>query len=104
MSYKPSGYQAQYVNMRNALIIIVLPFVFGLVKAQDHSSYYTEPYHKKVLEIYRTSIGFRTTETHGQVPVFANYLADEFHAGGFADEDIHALSSAYPSRAKISRP
>ena len=77
--------------MRIKLIIIALPFVFGLAKAQSHSSFYTEHYQKKALEIYRTSIGFRTALTHGQVPAFANYLADEFRAGGFADDDIHLL-------------
>ncbi len=54
-------------NMRITLIIIALPFVFGLAKAQDHSSYYTESYRKKALEIYRTSIGCRTAKTHGLI-------------------------------------
>lgn len=67
--------------------------VFGMAGAQDHSSFYTENYQKKALEIYRTSIGFRTAKSHGQVPAFASYLADEFRAGGFPDEDIHILPS-----------
>ncbi len=54
-------------NRRITLIIIALPFVFGLAKAQDHSSYYTESHRKNALEIYRTSIGFRTAKTHGLV-------------------------------------
>ncbi len=78
---------------RIRLIIVALPFVFGLAQAQDHSSYYTEPYQKKALEIYRASIGLRTVKTHGQVPALANYLAGEFREGGFADEDIHVLPS-----------
>ncbi len=54
-------------NMQITLIIIALPFVFGLAKAQDHSCYYTESYRKKALEIYTTSIGFRTAKTHGLI-------------------------------------
>ena len=65
--------------------------VFGTALAQDHSSYYSAPYQKKALEIYRTSIGFRTAKPHGQVPALAEYLADEFRAGGFPGEDIHII-------------
>jgi len=79
--------------MRKIITIIATSFLSGLAGAQDHSSYYTEPYQKKALEIYRTSIGFRTSKPHGQVPAFANYLANEFRAGGFPDEDIHVLPS-----------
>ena len=79
--------------MQKIATFIAVSLVCGLAGAQDHSSYYTEPYQKKALEIYRTSIRFRTAESHGQVPVFANYLADEFRAGGFPDEDIHVLPS-----------
>jgi len=74
-------------------IIVAALILSGLANAQDHSSYYTEPYQKKALEIYRTSIGFRTAKSHAQVPALADYLASEFRAGGFADEDIHVLPS-----------
>jgi carboxypeptidase PM20D1 len=79
--------------MRAKLIIIPFALLIGPANAQDHSSYYTEPYQKKALEIYRTSIGFRTAESHAQVPDLAIYLAGEFRSGGFADEDVHVLSS-----------
>ena len=79
--------------MQRINIVIAVLSIFRLAGAQDHSSFYTEPYQKKALEIYRTSIGFHTSESHGQVPVFANYLAGEFRAGGFADDDIHVLPS-----------
>lgn len=75
------------------LVILAIPLVLGLANAQEHSSYYTESYQKKALEIYRTSIGFRSAKSHGQVPEMANYLANEFRAGGFADEDVHVLPS-----------
>lgn len=77
--------------MRKIITIIAGSFLFGHASGQDHSSFYTEPYQKKALEIYRTSIAFRTAMSHGQVPAFANYLADEFREGGFPDEDIHVL-------------
>ena len=77
--------------MRKIITIIAGSLLFGHASAQDHSSFYTEPYQKKALEIYRTSIGFRTAESHGQVPAFANYLANEFREGGFPDGDIHVL-------------
>jgi acetylornithine deacetylase/succinyl-diaminopimelate desuccinylase-like protein len=59
--------------------------------AQDSSSDYTEPYQEKALEIYRASIAYRTAEGHGQVPALARYLADQFLAGGFAEQDVHLL-------------
>ena len=42
-------------------------------------------------EIYRTIIGFETSDGKGQVPVMARYLADRFRAAGFPAEDIHIL-------------
>ena len=59
--------------------------------AQDSSADYTKSYEQKALEIFRTSISYRTAQTHGQVPVLAAYLANQFRAGGFPDEDIHIL-------------
>ena len=79
--------------MKSLATIISFSLVVGLAAAQDHSSDYTEPYQTRALEIYRTSIPFRTAKSHGQVPAFAAYLADEFRAGGFPDEDIHLLPS-----------
>ena len=79
--------------MRKIVTTIAVSLIFGLAGAQDHSSRYTKPYQKKALEIYRTSIGFRTAMSHGQVPALASYLADEFRAGGFPDEDVHVLPS-----------
>ena len=77
--------------MQRLLASAVLLCAAGALQAQDKSSDYTELYQEKALEIYRTSIGYRTAAGHGQVPALANYLADEFHAGGFAEEDIHVL-------------
>ncbi|MCG8467046.1 MAG: M20/M25/M40 family metallo-hydrolase [Gemmatimonadetes bacterium] len=63
---------------------------------QDASSDYTEPYQRKALEMYRTGISYRTAVGHGQVPAYANYLAEQFRAGGFPEEDIHVLPYTVP--------
>ena len=42
-------------------------------------------------DIYRTIIGFETSEGKGQVPVMAAWLAEQFRAGGFPADDIHVL-------------
>ncbi len=73
-----------------------LLLTFGVVQAQDRSADYTEPYQLRALEIYRTSIAYRTAESHGQVPALANYLAEQFRAGGFANEDVHVLPFTQP--------
>ena len=67
------------------------PLFVAEALAQDKSSDYTEPYQKKALEIYRASIAYRSAEGHGQVPALARYLADQFRAGGFAEQDVHLL-------------
>ncbi|MCA8887717.1 MAG: M20/M25/M40 family metallo-hydrolase [Parvularculaceae bacterium] len=45
----------------------------------------------RAFEIFRTVISMRTSEGHGLVPQMAAYLADEFKAAGFSEEDIHIL-------------
>jgi carboxypeptidase PM20D1 len=42
----------------------------------------------KALEMLKRSVGFRTVEGEGQVPAYAEYLAGELRAHGFAAEDI----------------
>jgi acetylornithine deacetylase/succinyl-diaminopimelate desuccinylase-like protein len=43
--------------------------------------------------IFEKIISMKTSEGLGQVPVMAQYLAERFRAGGFADSDIHVLPS-----------
>jgi carboxypeptidase PM20D1 len=75
-----------------AALCLVSFAVFGAAPAaQDASAGYTQPYQRKALEIYRTIIGFRTAEGHGQVPAMANYLADQFRQSGFPAADVHVL-------------
>jgi acetylornithine deacetylase/succinyl-diaminopimelate desuccinylase-like protein len=42
----------------------------------------------KALEMLKRSIGFRTVEGEGQMTAYAEYLAGELKAHGFAEEDI----------------
>jgi acetylornithine deacetylase/succinyl-diaminopimelate desuccinylase-like protein len=42
-------------------------------------------------EIFKTVIGYRTSEGLGQVPAMANYLADQFRQAGFPNGDVHVL-------------
>lgn len=77
--------------MRASLTALFLLFAPIAVSAQDSSADYSEPYQQRALEIYRTIIGYRTAAGHGQVPVLANYLADQFRVGGFPNKDIHVL-------------
>lgn len=49
------------------------------------------PFGDKALEIYRTAIGIKSTANHGETPVLARYLAEQFKAGGFDEDDIHVL-------------
>lgn len=85
---------------RSALVVLWAGVSIGLptpVAAQDTSAAYAAPYQRKAFEIYRTIVGFRTAEGHGQVPAMAKYLAGEFRAGGFAPDDVHVLPFTVPS-------
>lgn len=59
---------------------------FGPAIAED--AHPDMPFGAKALEIYRTAIGIKSTANHGETPELARFLADEFRAGGFADDDI----------------
>ena len=72
--------------------MLALP-VFAQVKSSD----YTQDYQKTAVEIYRHIVSIRSAAGHGKVPEVANYLADRFRDGGFADEDIHVLPQTVSS-------
>jgi carboxypeptidase PM20D1 len=40
------------------------------------------------LEMYKTSIGYRTVQGQGQIPAYATYLKKALIEGGFADADV----------------
>ena len=48
-------------------------------------------WHARTREIYRTAIETPTVQGRGQVPVLANYLADQLRQAGWANADIRVL-------------
>lgn len=89
--------QSVSVIMRPGIFLTVLAFLLppGLA-AQVSSADYLEPHQRQALDIFRTSLGFRTAASHGRVPAFASYLADQFKAGGFPAEDVHVVPFTIP--------
>jgi carboxypeptidase PM20D1 len=78
--------------MRFGVLAVAVPLVFAApLAAQDASMRYTEPYQRQALTIFRTSIGYRTAASHGQVPALAAWLAEQFREGGFSAGDVHVL-------------
>ncbi len=69
----------------------------GTLGAQDSSADYQAPYQTRALDIYRSLIGMRTALSHGQVVETAEFLADQFVAGGFPGDDVHVLPYTLPS-------
>jgi len=59
--------------------------------AQDSSSDYTLPWQVNAYELFKASIPFRSAQSHGQVPAFAEFLAKQFLDVGFPAEDVHLL-------------
>lgn len=64
------------------------------------------------LELLKRVIAFRTEVGQNQVPVLAQFLAEQFRAAGFAAEDIHILPLGdtaslvvrYPGRSQALKP
>lgn len=78
------------MHTRLLFVTLLLGATPALV-AQTSSVEMTAPYQRQAVDIYRTSIGFRTAVSHDQVPALANYPAGQLRAGGFPDEDVHVL-------------
>ena len=57
----------------------------------DETGFYTKDYQQQALEIYRHIISIRSAAGHGKVPEVAEYLAAQFRAGGFDEDDVHVL-------------
>ncbi|WP_323846545.1 M20/M25/M40 family metallo-hydrolase [Microbulbifer magnicolonia] len=49
------------------------------------------PYEQQARKLLEDAIAMRTVQGYGQVPVYARYLAEQFRAGGFAEEDIKLI-------------
>lgn len=52
------------------------------------------PFGAKAFEIYKTAVEMKSTANHGETPKLARYLAEQFKAGGFAEEDITVFELA----------
>ena len=77
--------------MRSTLLALAVLSLPATLSGQDSSSDYTEPYQQDALSILETIIGYRSAATHGQIPDLAAYLAGQFRARGFPNEDVHVL-------------
>ena len=76
--------------MRKTLLIALLACCCAS-QAQDRSADYTEPWQTQAHGILEASISFRTAQSYGQVPAFAEFLATQFLDGGFLADDVHLL-------------
>jgi acetylornithine deacetylase/succinyl-diaminopimelate desuccinylase-like protein len=90
--------------MRLALLTAALLSTAAIAAAQPPAASpatapYTPPtdrWHAKAREIYAHAIGTPTVQGRGQVPALAQYLADQFRAGGFTDITIHPYDVHLP--------
>jgi len=64
-------------------ILVLSQPVAAVDKTSDHA--------RKTLEIYTRIIAMETSKNLGNVPVMANYLADELRAAGFAAKDVEVI-------------
>ena len=62
-----------------------------LLASCAHADVPADPYDAKAREIFERVIAFRTSDGFSQVPAMTEYLADEFRAAGFPEEDIHIV-------------
>ena len=74
-------------------VVIAIGFMsnFSAFANESQSSFYTKIHELQALEIYRNLIAYRTAAGHGQVPLMAQYLADQFINGGFDEKDVNVL-------------
>ncbi|MEA3049909.1 MAG: hypothetical protein QOG84_1745 [Sphingomonadales bacterium] len=70
---------------------LAIAFGLGLFSTAALAQPLADPWHAKALEIYRHAIEVPTVEGRGRVPELAQWLADQYKAGGWADSDIHVL-------------
>jgi acetylornithine deacetylase/succinyl-diaminopimelate desuccinylase-like protein len=87
--------------MRLALIAAALLSTTAVAAAQTSpaAAPYAAPtdrWHVKAHEIYEHAINTPTVQGRGQVPALAQYLADQFRAGGFTDVTIHPYDVHLP--------
>jgi acetylornithine deacetylase/succinyl-diaminopimelate desuccinylase-like protein len=56
----------------------------------------SDPWHQKAREIYEHAVNTPTVQGRGQVPALANWLADQFRAGGFTDVTVRPYDVVRP--------
>jgi len=78
-------------TIRRAGLALAGLIVAATAVAQDSSIHYREDYQQQALEIYRHLVSIRSAAGHGNVPEVAEYLARQFVAGGFDEDDVHIL-------------
>jgi acetylornithine deacetylase/succinyl-diaminopimelate desuccinylase-like protein len=70
---------------------LAFAFGLGLLSTAAFAQPPADPWKARALEIYRHAIEVPTVEGRGRVPELAQWLADQYKAGGWADSDIHVL-------------
>lgn len=91
--------------MRRILAIALL-LVGTVIRADVHSSEFTDPWQVYAHDLMRESIPFQTVRGNKQVVPFAEFLANKFVGNGFAAKDVHLLpmdSDGEPSAALVVR-
>ncbi|QSX76162.1 M20/M25/M40 family metallo-hydrolase [Lysobacter arenosi] len=77
------------MKLRAAVALIALSGLYGhAMPAAAATPKVDAKTHDKAVELLGKGVGFRTVMGQGQVPAYAQYLADQLKAGGFAAEDV----------------
>lgn len=77
------------MKLRAATTLIVLSGLYGLaLPAVAAKPVVDAKTHDKAVELLGKGVGFRTVAGQGQVPAYAEYLAAQLKAGGFAADDV----------------
>ena len=87
--------------MKRLLLIAVLAATVA-AHAQDNSKDYTGRWHTYAYELLRDSIPYQTVRGNDQVLPFAEFLAAEFRAHGFAERDVRVIPMASEDIASAS--
>jgi acetylornithine deacetylase/succinyl-diaminopimelate desuccinylase-like protein len=98
--------------MSNRLLTAPIVALAGLLSIQQAAAAAHDDFERQSLELYRHLISVDTSVGHGQVPAVAEYLAAQFRAAGFSDNDIHifplddtaSMVVRYPGDGSGGRP
>ena len=80
------------ISMKHMFMLLIGFIIsFDAAATDEQSEIYDKAYQQQALEIYREVISRRTAAGHGQVPLMAKYLAEQFIQGGFPLKDVNVL-------------